>query len=310
VLELPTEFDPKSYRKRYPNLASLRRSELRKHWRTQGRHNSLNASPVENRDELLGCLQEAEHLLEIGPFDNPSLEFLRRPGLMVDYADHFSREEMVDRAQNIKGRDPQRIPPIRYVLAQGGYEQITQRYNAVVSHHCLEHQPDMILHLQQVATLLKPGGVYLCTLPDHRRCFDRFLPPTTLIDVVTAHLEARTRPPLQAVLEHRCFTVQNWRHAADPIKQPDTELPKRLRAALDEYLGTTYVDVHCWKFTNDRFRQLMRQLLTLNFLPAQTQWKTYNFGNEFAAAITFDHPSPPSTNTPHTHGQSQHPTLP
>jgi SAM-dependent methyltransferase len=288
VLRLPPEFDAPCYLSRYPDLTGMRRSQLREHWRHEGRLGRRNAAPVTNREELLGCLAGASQLLEIGPFDNPSLESLRRPGLQIDYADHFSREEMVDRARLYPERNPDAIPPIRYVLSRGGYGQIEQRYDAVVSHHCLEHQPDLIGHLLQVAQLLKPAGVYLFTLPDQRRCFDRFLPPTTLIDVVTAHLEQRTRPPLQALVEHKCFTVRPWRDASNPLAEVQPQLRELLNAALEEYQNHPYVDVHCWKFTTERFRRLLRQLTTISYLPQATRWRTYNFCNEFAVVLGFN----------------------
>jgi SAM-dependent methyltransferase len=287
VLRLPPEFHPPSYRRRYPDLAGLRRAALKDHWRQEGRRGRRNASPVNNRQELLACLAGASHLLEIGPFDNSSLEGLRQPAVQIDYADQFSRDAMVARAQLYPERNPEAIPPIRYVLSEGGYEQIEQCYDAVVSHHCLEHQPDLIGHLLQVAQLLKPCGVYLFTVPDQRRCFDRYLPPTTLIDVVTAHLERRSRPPLQALVEHKCFTVANWREAPNPLLQIQTDLRQLLDAALEEYQDHPYVDVHCWKLTTERFRRLLRQLTSLGYLPAAARWRTYNFGNEFAVVLGF-----------------------
>lgn len=287
VLQLPPEFDAPSYRRRYPDLASLRRSQLRKHWRQEGRRGRRNASTVENREELLLCLRDADHLLEIGPFDNPSLETIRRPDQVIDYADYFSREEMVVRARLYPERNPDAIPLIRYVLSEGGYEQIEQRYDAVVSHHCLEHQPDLIGHLLQVGQVLKPGGVYLFTLPDQRRCFDRYLPPTNLIDVVTAHLERRTRPPLQALVEHKCFTVSQWRDAVDPLEKLPSQLRELLDLALVEYQCHPYVDVHCWKLTNERLRRLLRKLVSLAYLPASTIIQSYNFGNDFAVVLRF-----------------------
>lgn len=286
-MDFPREFDASSYRNRYPDLTGLKRTQLRRHWRQEGRRNGRNASLVESREQLLACLDKASHLLEIGPFDNPSLEAFRRPGLEIDYADHLSQNEMKARAEQIPGRNCDHVPPIRYVLSQGGYQQISQRYDAVVSHHCLEHQPDFIDHLKQVAQLLKPGGVYLCTLPDQRRCFDRYLPPTTLIDVITAHLERRTHPPLQAVIEHRCFTVQNWLDGPDPTEVLPPQLPRMLKQACQEYQSHPYVDVHCWKFTSQRFRKLLSQLTLLGYLPKSTHWHTYNLGNEFAAVIAF-----------------------
>ena len=287
VLSFPPEFDAAAYRSRYADLAGLRRSELKDHWRQEGRRGRRNAAPVDNRDDLLRYLQPAGHLLEIGPFDNPSLEPLRRPGLQIDYADHLSRAELVERARLRPERNPEAVPPIRYVLAEGGYHQIQQRYDAVVSHHCLEHQPDLIVHLLKVAGLLKPAGVYLFTLPDQRRCFDRYLPPSGLIDVVTAHLERRSRPPLQALVEHKCFTVPDWLEAPNPLDEVGLPTRALLEAALEEYQAHPYVDVHCWKFTNERFRRLVRQLVALAYLPATTSLRTYNLGNDFAAVLGF-----------------------
>ena len=287
MLSFPLEFDPAVYRSRYADLAGLRRSQLKEHWRQQGRRARRNAAPVDSRDDLLRCLQPAGHLLEIGPFDNPSLEPLRRYDLQIDYADHFSREEMVARASLYPHRNPDAIPPIRYVLGDGGYGQIQQRYDAVVSHHCLEHQPDLIGHLLQVAELLRPGGAYLFTVPDQRRCFDRHLPPSGLIDVVTAHLERRSRPPLQALVEHKCFTRAYWRDAPNPLVSVGPSTRALLEAALEEYQAHPYVDVHCWKFTNERFRRLVRQLVALAYLPASTSLRTYNLGNEFAVVLGF-----------------------
>jgi SAM-dependent methyltransferase len=287
VLQLPPEFDPACYRQRYADLAGLRRAELKQHWRELGRRGRRNASPVADRHQLLAALQPAQRLLEIGPFDNPSLESLRHYGLQIDYADQFSREEMVERARLYPERNPEAIPFIRYVLANGGYEQIAERYDVVVSHHCVEHQPDLIAHLQSVARLLMPGGLYLFTVPDQRRCFDRYLPPTTLIDVVTAHLERRTRPSLQALVEHKCFTVRDWREAPHPLDTLSSAMRSPLEAALEEYEAHPYVDVHCWKFTNERWRRLLRQLVVLGYLPEETRQRTYNFGNEFAVVLGF-----------------------
>jgi hypothetical protein len=127
----------------------------------------------------------------------------------------------------------------------------------------------------------------LFTVPDQHLCFDRYLPPTTLVDVIAAHLEERTRPPLQAVLEHRCFTVEQWSSATNPLEHLQPHLRQLLDSALEEYQSHPYVDVHCWKFTAERFRRLLRHLLTLGYLPEATCWQTYNLGSEFACALRF-----------------------
>ena len=125
-------------------------------------------------------------------------------------------------------------------------------------------------------------------MPDQRRCCDRFLPPTHLIDVLSAHLEGRTRPTLQALIEHKCFTVQPWRDAVDPVESLNEDFRALLDQALYEYQSQPYVDVHCWMLTNSRLRRLLRQLISLKYLPATTSFKSYNFNKEFAAVLCFD----------------------
>jgi SAM-dependent methyltransferase len=102
---------------------------------------------------------------EIGPFDRPAVEFLHGPGVVIDYADDLDTAELMARARTIPERNPDTVPLIRYVLSNGGYGQIKSQYDAVVSQHCLEHQPDLVAHLQQVARLLNPHGIYLCSIP-------------------------------------------------------------------------------------------------------------------------------------------------
>ena len=98
LLRLPAGFDPRIYRNRYPDLADLRLSQLRKHWRSQGRQAGRNGSCLDDASQLLQCLLPARLLLEIGPFDKPSLERIRQPGQQIDYADVLSQEEMRERA--------------------------------------------------------------------------------------------------------------------------------------------------------------------------------------------------------------------
>ncbi len=284
---LPPAFEPGSYRSRYSDLAGLRRSELRRHWQRSGRRGGDNASTVSTWPGLLDCLHPSRSVLEIGPFDKPAVEFLRGSATKVDYADYLSTDELVARARAIPGRNPETVPCIKYVLSNGGYEQIHEKYDAVVSQHCLEHQPDLVAHLRQVAGLLNPHGIYLCSMPDRRRCFDRYLAPTDLVNVLVAHLEGRQKPSLESVLEHRCFTVEDWLTAPNPVKQLPVNFRERLDHACLEYQSQSYVDVHCWKFTSESLRLILKCLVALEYLPSSTRIRTYNLGNEFAMALAF-----------------------
>lgn len=294
VLLLPPAFDPWTYRERYSKLRRLRRSELRLHWQQQGRRDGDNASAVATWANLLQCLKPCRSVLEIGPFDRPAVEFLRGPGVVIDYADYLDTAELMARARTIPERNPDTVPPIRYVLSNGGYGQIKSQYDAVVSQHCLEHQPDLVAHLQQVAGVLNPHGIYLCSIPDRRRCFDRHLAPTGLVNVLAAHLEGRTKPSLESILEHRCFTVSDWHNAPDPAVALPVNLRDRLEQACSEYRANPYVDVHCWKFTSESLRHLIKSLVALGYLPATTSVRFYNLGNEFAMALAFSSEARPA----------------
>ena len=88
-------------------------------------------------------------------------------------------------------------------------------------------------------------------------------------------------------MEHKCFTVTDWLQAPNPLDGVGLPTRALLEAALEEYQAHPYVDVHCWKFTNERFRRLVRQLVALAYLPATTSLRTYNLGNDFAAVLGF-----------------------
>ena len=133
------------------------------------------------REDFLSLLAGKNSLLEIGVFDTPTLNFLytSNASKVIHYADWFSRDELIERATVIKNaggdRNPSEVPEIKWILSQG-YSQINYAYDAVVSHHCLEHQPDLIRHFLDVRSILADGGWYFVSLPDKNFCFDHFIP--------------------------------------------------------------------------------------------------------------------------------------
>ena len=46
MLSFPPEFDAAAYRSRYADLAGLRLSELKQHWRQEGRRGRRNATAL------------------------------------------------------------------------------------------------------------------------------------------------------------------------------------------------------------------------------------------------------------------------
>ena len=240
-----------------------------------------------SRDEFLSLLKNHYSMLEIGCFDKPSLEqFRKNDKVKISYADWLSKEQLQERATKIKGRNKDDVPEIKYVLAKG-YEQIKFNYEAVVSHHCIEHQPNLVAHFNEIYKIIKNKGTYFASIPNKYECFDHFIPESTVLDVVLAFLEKREKPSLKSVLEHRAFISHKWLKDENPFKSLDPNRMDLYKQHFDEFNNSDYVDVHCWQFTPESFHLIMNQLNILGLINPISSLEIYpNFG-EFYIALKF-----------------------
>jgi hypothetical protein len=282
----PPEFDLSTYRSFHGDLLGHDDAQLISHWQSFGLVEGRTASTVHDRISLLNLLRSCQSILEIGVFDSPTLEFLRDDARTIHYADWLDKESLVLRAASIPGRNPDTVPNIEYVLS-GGYAQITTRYDAIVSHHCVEHQPNLVQHFTDIRSKLSSGGWYLFSVPDKRRCFDHFIPESTIVDVVEAFYSQRQKPSLKSVLEHRCLTRHDYEASDDPYIVSSPQMRASMDLAWDEYSRQDYVDVHCWQFTPHGFKRLYNQMLGLGLVPAYSDFCVYCAGSEFYVALAF-----------------------
>ena len=187
--------------------------------------------------------------LEVGPFDAPFLQ-----GPSVKYFDILDQQQLRERAVRER-RNPDGCPFIHFT---GRLADIPQRFQAVFSAHTVEHTPDLIGHLRDVANLLRPGGSYFLIVPDKRYCFDHFLPESTLAQVLVG--QGRLRPTLDAVRDHLTCSAHNiaplhWlgiHGKPGPIERAERELAEAERGQ--------YVDVHQWLFTPASFLSIVSKL--------------------------------------------------
>ena len=198
-------------------------------------------------------------VLEIGPFVNPILI-----GDSVSYADVLNTHDLKGRALSL-GLDFGNVPNIDFVVEPNDLTIINKKFDAVISSHCIEHQPDLITHLEQVSNLLSTGGYYFLLIPDHRYCFDHFQFPTTIAQLLGAYSEKRRRHGLASLIEHRSLTTHNdaARHWAGDHGNPNEGLDEKINNALVEFNSVsneTYVDVHAWYFTPESFSQIISVL--------------------------------------------------
>ena len=285
------QFSASAYRANNSDLGSFSDEELIKHYQKYGKKENRISTSISSKRDFLRLLQGKKSAC--GVFDSPSLDFIADSDetAVVHYADFLSREELISRANQISlnggSRDPQNVPEIRWILSEG-YEQIDVNYDAVISHHCIEHQPDLIAHLWNVKSILCSGGWYLFSIPNKYHCFDHFIPESTIVDVIAAHYMRCKKPSFKSVLEHRVFTSHTFHDGINPYDSLDSSASSRIDLAFKEFSENEYVDVHCWQFSPLSLKKIFNQLGLLGLIPGISELKVYPGGSEFYVAFAFD----------------------
>ena len=280
---LPPRFDAAYYLAANPDLA-LAADAVEDHYARTGRAEGRVASPLALRENLVALIDDGRSVLEIGPFCDPLLR-----GPHIAYLDVLDAEQLRARAVKI-GKDPARCPAwIDYV---GGLEQIGRRFDAVVSSHAIEHNPDLVHHLTQVERILAPDGLFCLIIPDKRYCFDHYIAESTIAQVLQAHREQRRSHNLASVIEHIALTTHNsplrhWVGDHGPALPPDRA--ERVRNAIASYDAnkSSYIDVHAWYFTPDSFAVIIETLgaLGLTGFEIAGLYDSARDRNEFCAVL-------------------------
>nr|WP_053000119.1 methyltransferase domain-containing protein [Sphingomonas sp. Y57] len=281
--DLPPAFDAGYYLSANPDLR-ISAEAAADHYAATGRAEGRVASPLALRENLIGLIGDGRSVLEIGPFCCP---LLRGPN--IAYLDVLDAAQLRERASRI-GMDPSGCPAhIDYV---GGLEQVWRRFDAVISSHAIEHQPDLVHHLQQIERILQPDGLFCLIIPDKRYCFDHYIAESTIADIIEAYREQRQHHGLASVIEHHALTTHNdprlhWAGDHGPAVRPDrvAQVAKALRE--HDLNRGTYLDVHAWYFTPDSFRLTIETLAQLGMIGLELAgvYDTAHGRNEFCAVL-------------------------
>jgi len=209
-----------------------------------------------DRIEFASLLGPELKVLELSPFTAPVVA-----GKNVSYADILDTENLILRAEEV-GLDPSRVVPVDFLIDTSGKLNLNEKFDAIVSAHVLEHQVNLIGHLQGVYEGLNDGGRYMLVLPDKRYCFDHFMSESTVAQVIEAHRKNICSHMLQSVIEHKALTTHNdavrhWRGDHGDIEFEQSVRVELAIREFDESLGS-YIDVHAWYFTPDSFVNLIR----------------------------------------------------
>ena len=219
-----------------------------------------------NRAEFHSLVMQHKKILEIGPFTSPFIS-----GENVKYFDRLDHEELVKRAQAHKLEIKNCPKKIHYVSQNCDYTIIHESFDAIFSSHCIEHTPDFISHICDISNILLDNGIYYLIIPDKRFCFDAYLTPSTIPQILSAYYEKRKIHTLENIIEHRVFTAKvnpsdlwnlNYNNSDKCIINEKNFIDK----CFDEFLQKKYVDVHAWKFTPKHFRDILLYLYHNNYI--------------------------------------------
>ncbi|CAA9495767.1 MAG: hypothetical protein AVDCRST_MAG91-798 [uncultured Sphingomonadaceae bacterium] len=207
---------------------------------------------------------DIDDTLEIGPLNNPGLT---GPG--VRYFDVLDQSAL--RAHAIEeGLDPAGCPEIHFVSPVGDLGVVDRTFANVYSSHAIEHQPDLVAHLQGVERILRRNGRYFLAVPDKRFCFDHFNPETSLEDVLAAYRVGRHVHSAASVREARLNTTHNdpLRHWLKLHGKPGFfSVPANVvHEDMAKADAGEYLDVHAWKFTPHGFASIVRNLVDMGII--------------------------------------------
>lgn len=130
-------------------------------------------------------------------------------------------------------------------------------------------------------------------VPDHRYCFDHYLGPSDIADVIGAHEERRTVYSVASVIKNRALLTHNRksRHWLGIHGSPPKDLQRHnaVRDGWEEFKAADgrCIDVHAWQFTPETIAAIFVDLnsLGLTALSPIRIFRTPVFRREFTVVL-------------------------
>ncbi|CAN7644768.1 methyltransferase domain-containing protein [Mesorhizobium sp. LjRoot246] len=195
--------------------------------------------------------------LEIGALGNPAaLPLVGK----VYYADYCSTAQLRDNHRSNPTVSVDSFVEVDFVTGGGPLHAVVPmalRFDYVIASHVIEHVPDIISWLQDVGSVMKPGGVLSLIVPNKHCTFDVRRALSAQKDFFAAYIERRQKPaPIQVFDSYRWHDI-NGRlvHTLDYTIHMATK-------AIGEY-----VDCHCWVFDPESFHDEIEALCKDHFIP-------------------------------------------
>ena len=227
----------------------------------------------QNRAQLLDGL-DIENLrgVEIGPLINPTV---RKDESEVYYVDRATTEQLKVWYARDEKLNVDDIVDVDFVWGEQTLKEATGEHNPFdycVASHVLEHIPDLITWLKEIASILKPKGIACFAVPDRRFTFDYLRSCTELPELLENYFRKLRKPSTRHIFDHFSNQVELnigevWSgefsdHRLVPI-YPESMAFSACINAIEE---DSYVDSHCSVFTQYSFGEILKSLANLGLM--------------------------------------------
>ena len=213
--------------------------------------------------------------IEIGPLDKPRITTDQGE---IHYLDYMTTEELRDLHRYEDGIhvDVGRIVDVDLVARDGArlLEVVGDLapVDYVLASHVIEHVPDMIGWLREIAEVLRDGGLISLVIPDRRFTFDIHRRLTDVGDLVDSHLSGLRRSPYRNIYQQVSRIVPDvdaigiWNGTIGYASAGNDRDLEAYRHCLHARESGDYVDVHNNIFTPASFLDVYERLARLGLM--------------------------------------------
>ena len=243
---------------------------------------------------LLSGIALNAKILEIGGGYNP--RFLKSDYPQIHHLDHCSADELRQKyaSDPVVAHLIDRIQEVDFVFNGAPIDELVPaslRFDVVYGSHVLEHQVDLIGHLQSLERLLAPGGRVIEIIPDFRCCFDALRYPSLCSDALMVHWW-----PSPVHHAKQVFDAESRGVDCNPgrvLRGPELAAMRFKQSLQQAYEATlaadhahaSYRDLHAWTFCPESFRLLLVELRLLGLSSLRATMVTPTYGNQFCAVL-------------------------
>ncbi|MGF6549297.1 methyltransferase type 12 [Paraburkholderia youngii] len=203
--------------------------------------------------------------LEIGALCRPLIR--REEGEPVIYVDHADTPTLREKYANDSNVTVDHIVDVDAVWGQNTLQEATrgQLVDYAVASHVVEHVPNLIAWLNEIASVLRSTGELRLIVPDKRFLFDIFRRDTSLADVLLSYINKARIPQPHSMLDFALGVVKArraeiWSDDIPAVPERHYDWQDAVALARDIIENGTYHDIHCWAFTPKAFAELFRDM--------------------------------------------------